>query len=77
MVITIDGPGGVGKSTVAGLVAEALDIPHLETGSTYRAAALATLRRGGDPDAQGDVLEAPDAGVLSFEIGRASCRESV
>ncbi len=72
MVITIDGPGGVGKSTVAGLVAEALDLPHLETGSTYRAAALATLRRGGDPDAEGDVLEALDAVTLSFDNGTVS-----
>lgn len=67
MVITIDGPGGVGKSTVARGVAEALDLPHLETGSTYRAAALAALRRGGDPDAQGDVLAALDAVTLSFD----------
>ncbi len=72
MVITIDGPGGVGKSTVAGLVAVALDLPHLETGSTYRAAALATLRRGGDPDAEGDVLEALDAVTLSFDNGTVS-----
>jgi len=72
VVITIDGPGGVGKSTVAGLVAEALDLPHLETGSTYRAAALATLRRGGDPDAQADVLEALDAVTLSFDNGTVS-----
>ncbi|GMQ84618.1 MAG: hypothetical protein BMS9Abin07_0182 [Acidimicrobiia bacterium] len=69
MVITIDGPGGVGKSTVARRVAEALDLPHLETGSTYRAAALAALRAGGDPDIQQDVLEALDAATLSFDTG--------
>jgi len=67
VVITIDGPGGVGKSTVARAVADALDLPHLDTGATYRAAALATLRAAGDPDDPESVLEALDASVLSFD----------
>ncbi len=69
MVITIDGPGGVGKSTVANAVAEALGLPHLDTGATYRAAALAVLRAGGDPDDPEAVLEALDGVVLSFDDG--------
>jgi len=69
VVITIDGPGGVGKSTVARAVAAAMDLPHLDTGATYRAAALATLRKGGDPDDPVSVLEALDATVLSFDNG--------
>ncbi len=71
MVITIDGPGGVGKSTVARAVADALDLPHLDTGATYRAAALATLRAGGDPQDSEAVLEALDGSVLSFDNGTA------
>lgn len=71
MVITIDGPGGVGKSTVARAVADALDLPHLDTGATYRAAALATLRAGGDPKDPEAVLEALDGSVLSFDNGTA------
>lgn len=71
MVITIDGPGGVGKSTVARAVADALDLPHLDTGATYRAAALATLRAGGDPQDPEAVLEALDGSVLSFDNGTA------
>jgi cytidylate kinase len=46
VVIAVDGPGGVGKSTVASRVAEALGLPHLDTGSTYRAAGLVALRSG-------------------------------
>ncbi len=46
MVIAVDGPGGVGKSTVANRVAEAVGLPHLDTGSTYRAAGLVALRSG-------------------------------
>jgi cytidylate kinase len=43
VVITIDGPGGVGKSTVSRAVADELDLPYLDTGATYRAATLAVL----------------------------------
>jgi len=46
VVIAVDGPGGVGKSTVANRVAEAVGLPHLDTGSTYRAAGLVALRSG-------------------------------
>lgn len=46
MVIAIDGPGGVGKSTVSSKVAAELGYPHLDTGSTYRAAGLLALRSG-------------------------------
>lgn len=69
MVITIDGPGGVGKSTIARAVAAALDLPHLDTGSTYRAAALAVLRAGGDAGDATAVLEAVDGVSLAFENG--------
>jgi cytidylate kinase len=44
VVIAIDGPSGVGKSTVARGVAEALDVEYLDTGATYRAATLAMIR---------------------------------
>jgi cytidylate kinase len=52
-------------------VADALDLPHLDTGATYRAAALATLRAGGDPQDSEAVLEALDGSVLSFDNGTA------
>ncbi len=48
LVIAIDGPAGVGKSTVAARTAAALAIPHLDTGALYRAATLACLRAGVD-----------------------------
>ena len=54
MIITIDGPAGSGKSTVASRLAEVLGFQYLRTGLMYRAVALAGLRRGvdwDDPDA--------------------------
>lgn len=58
VVVAIDGPGGVGKTTVARAVADALSIPYLDTGAYYRAATLATLDAGGDPSNEADVLAA-------------------
>lgn len=45
MIITIDGPAGTGKSTVALAVADALRFGFLDTGAMYRAIALEALRR--------------------------------
>jgi cytidylate kinase len=49
-VIAIDGPSGVGKSTVARLLAERLGLAYLDSGALYRAVALKVLRAGVDPD---------------------------
>ena len=45
MVITIDGPAGTGKSTVALALAERLGFDFLDTGAMYRALGLEALRR--------------------------------
>ena len=45
MIITIDGPAGAGKSTVARGLAQRLGFQYLDTGAMYRAVALAGLRR--------------------------------
>jgi CMP/dCMP kinase len=59
MIITIDGPAGAGKSSVARAVAERLGFDYLDTGALYRAVALAVIEAGladGDADAIGDLV---------------------
>jgi len=48
MIVTIDGPAGAGKSTVARALARRLGFRFLDTGATYRALTLAALRRNVD-----------------------------
>jgi cytidylate kinase len=54
MIVTIDGPAGTGKSTVARRLAESLQFQFLDTGAMYRMIALKSLRCRLDPaDAAG------------------------
>lgn len=63
MVITIDGPAGVGKSTVARMLAKKLDAVFLDTGATYRAVTVAAINAGAeltDPQAVLAVMDKTD-----------------
>jgi len=46
LVVTLDGPAGAGKTTVARLLAERLGYELIPTGAMYRALALSILRAG-------------------------------
>ena len=46
LVVAIDGPSGVGKSTVGKALASRLGVPYLDTGAMYRAVGLAVKRKG-------------------------------
>lgn len=48
--VAVDGPAGAGKSTLARALARALGFRYVDTGATYRAAALAALESGLCPD---------------------------
>jgi cytidylate kinase len=49
LIVAIDGPSGVGKSTAARRLAGRLGVPFLDTGAMYRAIALKVLRSHLDP----------------------------
>ena len=72
MVIAIDGPGGVGKSTVSNRVATALGLPHLDTGSTYRAAGLMALRSGAELEDAIAVVDSIRDADITIELGVVS-----
>ena len=48
MIVTIDGPAGAGKSSVAKTLAQRLGFRFLDTGAMYRAVTLAAARGGFD-----------------------------
>ena len=66
MIVTIDGPAGAGKSTVARALARRLGFRYLDTGAMYRAVALAGLRRGVDWDRPAELAQL--AAELTIEV---------
>jgi CMP/dCMP kinase len=63
ILVTIDGPAGSGKSSVARHVAGRLGLVNLNTGAAYRAAALIALREGAD------LSDGPSIADLARRIG--------
>lgn len=49
MIIAIDGPSGSGKSTLGRMLAWRLNLLYIDTGSMYRAVALAVIEAHVDP----------------------------
>ena len=52
LLITIDGPGGAGKTTLSRLLAARLGYRYVDTGALYRGIALAVKRAGIDSDSE-------------------------
>jgi cytidylate kinase len=73
--VTLDGPSGTGKSSVARAVAARLGASYLDTGAMYRAATVAVLDAGVDPEDAEAVARAV-AGAR-IEVGTAADTELV
>ncbi|HKI04593.1 MAG TPA: (d)CMP kinase [Thermoanaerobaculia bacterium] len=56
LIVAIDGPSGVGKSTAARRLARRLGVPFLDTGAMYRAIGVKVLENGVDPHDQPSVV---------------------
>ncbi|HEX9492492.1 MAG TPA: (d)CMP kinase, partial [Thermoanaerobaculia bacterium] len=69
LIVAIDGPSGVGKSTTSRRVARALNIPHIDTGAMYRAIGLASLREGIDPHDEAALAELAAKSRIEFVPG--------
>lgn len=67
MIITIDGPSGTGKSTVAKKVAERLRFTFFDTGAMYRAATWALEQAGISPSDRKEVKAFLDTS-FTFDI---------
>ena len=67
MIITIDGPAGSGKSTVARLLADRLKFRFLDTGAMYRAVALAVLNASADENDHKAVAQIVRGVTISFD----------
>jgi cytidylate kinase len=73
--VTLDGPSGTGKSSVARAVAARLGAAYLDTGAMYRAATVAVLDSGVDLDDVDAVARVVGSAVI--EVGTDAAAEVV
>ena len=73
--VALDGPSGTGKSSVARAVAARLGAAYLDTGAMYRAATVAVLDAGVDPE-DAEAVAAVVA-AARIEVGTAADTELV
>lgn len=83
MIIAIDGPLASGKGTLARLLASHYKLPHLDTGSIYRATALTLIKFGHLPEDEAKAVEAAqnldmsnviDAQLRTAEVGAVASK---
>ena len=74
-VVTIDGPAGAGKSTIARRAAKELGFIYVDTGALYRAIGLAAQRRGYKADDKSAII--PMLGEIKVELAFNEAHEQV
>jgi cytidylate kinase len=71
MIVTLDGPAASGKGTLARMLAEHLQLPHLDTGLLYRSVAERVLSLGRSPeDVETALAAARGLDLLSLDRDR-------
>jgi cytidylate kinase len=68
LIVTIDGPAAVGKSTAAKLLAKKLNAAFLDTGATYRAVTLAAMQQNIDLTSPEQLVEMLEKTSFEFSL---------
>ena len=71
-IVAIDGPAGVGKSTVTRQVAKALGLMHLDTGAMYRAVTWRVLEAGIELEDEPAIAELVSQSQICLTTDKAS-----
>lgn len=72
IIIAIDGPAGVGKSTIASLLAENLGVFYVDTGAMFRCLAWSWEKKG-CPENEDSLLELGDQTSIVFQNKKVIC----
>jgi len=67
MIITVDGPAGAGKSTIAKLLAEKINFLYVDTGAMYRALTLKAENLNMDYSATSALVDMAEKTKISLE----------
>ncbi|WP_394867206.1 (d)CMP kinase [Paraclostridium bifermentans] len=67
LVIAVDGPAGAGKSTIAKIVADKMNINYIDTGAMYRAITYKVLQSGIDINNENEVIEIAKKSDIDFK----------
>ncbi|MBN2072500.1 MAG: (d)CMP kinase [Actinobacteria bacterium] len=70
-IITIDGPAGSGKSTIAKILARELRFNYIDTGAMYRAITLLAIRNGVDPEDEETIVGLAKKSVIKLDSSSA------
>ena len=80
MIVAVDGPAASGKGTLARRLAGHYGLAYLDTGSLYRAVALAVVKSGKAPEDEAAAVQAASridrAAIADDEIRRAGLGEA-
>lgn len=67
LVIAIDGPAGAGKSTIAKIIADKLNINYIDTGAMYRAVTLKCLQNKVNIENEDEVIKLAKKTEIDFK----------
>ena len=70
MIVAIDGPAGVGKSSIARMVGQKLGLYYLNSGNFYRGVTYRILNLGLDPNDRDVCIKAADEAGFDVRDGR-------